>query len=246
MGSLEAKLDMLIKGEIKLPEMPMTVNEPEMSDTVCIGISGEIVKRLGLPREILEFVGIQDLDFLDDDLNEVLENDSIKNVMLDFSSGGGSVIGLPETGELIEELDKRKNVIAYTDTYMCSAAYELAAHCSKIYASPSSIVGMVGTYCQRLDISEALAKQGVKVETFAGGIYKTMYVPEIPLTDVQRAAFIEDIAESVSEFKAVVKSKHDVADEDMQGRIYTGKVALTKGLIDGLANNRYEAMQMFA
>lgn len=250
---LDSKLDMLLKGvqlptkaelSVDMPMEPMEPEEPEDEQPTCmvINCNGPIVKRLGFPREMVEFVGIQDLDFLDEDIISALDNPNLKTVLLRVNSGGGSVLGLIETGELLDELDKKVNLIAYTDTYMCSAAYQLASHCSTIYTSPSALIGMVGTYCQRMDISEYLKLNGIKLNTFGAGDYKTMYVEEEPLTDKQRDLFVSQIAQTTKEFQEIVLRKHTIAMEDLQGQIFEGREGVKKGFADGEINSEKQLM----
>jgi protease-4 len=111
-------------------------------------------------------------------------------MILHIESGGGSTLGLPETAARLRSLSaKGIHTTAYTSECCASAAYWLAAACDEIFASPSAIVGSIGTYSVITDYSEMLTAAGIKTEVFVAreAPLKTTGLPGTSLTEAQRA-----------------------------------------------------------
>lgn len=173
------------------------------------------------------------------DLSALVANEAVSQVIINFDSGGGYIMGVQETAELIQKLKQSKPIYAYTSGLMCSAAYKVASQCTHIVASQSSMVGSIGVYCEYFDYTKALDESGVVVKTFQGGSKKTVGSPYISLTPDQEKEIQDFIDAEWAEFKSVVKQgRGDVQEEFMQGQWFTGKDAMLKGtnLVDGNAN----------
>lgn len=129
------------------------------------------------------------------------------NIILDFNSPGGSVLGLMETASRIKALQTRGiNTIAYTSLMCASAAYYLASACNEIFASPTAVVGSIGTYSVFIDFSAAAEMAGLKYEVFVARNAPYKAAGENgSLTDPQKEEMQRHVDEADAMFQAQVK-----------------------------------------
>ncbi len=111
---------------------------------IIINIKGPIVK-----YSTWYYVGTQTICRI----IKSLENDErVNGFIFNIDSGGGMVSG---TGELCSVI-KNCNLptLAYTNGYMCSAAYDIAAACDARMAHPNAdLIGSIGTMLSYQDFS---------------------------------------------------------------------------------------------
>lgn len=218
--------------------------EYSSASTALIHIDGAIDKHISAME--MDCYGGYDLRDLDNALAQVGSDSSISNVMLVVNSPGGSVTGVPESAAKIASLSTRKNVFAFTDGMMCSAAYYLASQADQIFGTPSSDIGSIGVYCALLDLTRQLEAEGVGINFIADGKYKGMGAPFKPLSADERAMFQAEVNKVGAMFRAAVTSKRpDVADEVMQGQSFFGDDALSAGLCDAIVSDLSEALAQF-
>ena len=175
-------------------------------------------------------------------IEEAVTRPDIKAVLLDIDSPGGTVNGTPELAQAVADATKSKPVYAFSAGQMCSAAYWVASQCDAIYATPSARVGSIGVLLPVVDSSEALKNQGLKVEVFAAGKFKSAGTPGVPLTDDQRTLIQSDIEEIAADFKAAVLARgRRIPDDAMEGQSFSTKQA-QKFNLAGTARNRDEVL----
>lgn len=213
------------------------------SNTALISIDGVIGKHLSM---LETQCGGVDLDSVTSQLIAARDDTNIEYVVLYFNTPGGSVTGVAELGQLISDIANTKDVIGYADCMCASAGMWLASQCNAFYVAPSAQIGSIGVYCLLLDESVALANEGVKVNAISAGKYKLSGASFQPLTDDERAMFQSDIDKTYSAFKSAVLLKRDVADDDMQGQVFDGEVAVEKNLADGTLNSITDLMTLIS
>jgi signal peptide peptidase SppA len=174
------------------------------------------------------------------------EDDDIDTIILDIDSPGGTVGGVPELAETVEDVQRAgvKKIYAYTDSMMASAAYWMAAGANGIFAAPSAEVGSIGVYLPVMDTSKALAEKGVTVEIFKSGKYKAAGFPGVALDEEVRKHLQLEVMETYNEFAGFVKKyRADLNYEYMQGQTLTGRKAAEVGMVDGTAKNLDSLLQ---
>jgi signal peptide peptidase SppA len=192
--------------------------------------------------ELERMCGCCDLHAVEEMLEEAERDPSIKTIILDVDSPGGTSVGVPELANRIRA--SKKQTIAFTANEACSAAYWLASQASEFYATPSSSVGSIGCYIAYNDMSQAYANEGIKVEVLKAGRYKAAGVPGTSLNEDQRAMLQEEVIEIWEDFKAAVLSVREFASpEALDAKIYSGKKAAENGLVTGLVNGFDELME---
>ena len=181
--------------------------------------------------------GMADVSQLLADVRALAKDDTIRSVVLDIDSPGGSVAGTPELANAVAQLASVKPVIAWTGGLMASAAYWLAAGASAIYAAQGASVGSIGVYMPFLDLSRMYSAAGVEVDVIKPDelTYKGAGFPGTSLTPEQREQMVERSREIYTDFAGFVASRRRVAPETMRGQVLYTPSARAANLIDSIA-----------
>lgn len=170
------------------------------------------------------------------------EHPDVSYILLDINSGGGTVNGVSDAGNLISMVnDKVKPVVAFTDGNMCSAAYWLGCSAGNVFATNTATVGSIGVIATHFEYSKQLKEEGVTATVMRAGKFKALINSVEPLTETAKAqmegqlqaaykVFVQYVAEARNE-------PYDHVDEKMaQGREFFGEQALAAGLVDGITS----------
>ena len=174
---------------------------------------------------------------------DAAENDPrIERVIYDFRTPGGTVTGIPEAGRKIQY--SRKETIAFTNSECCSGGLWLAAQCQQFYATQSSRVGSCGVYCMTLDMSQAMEKEGIKVNAIFAGKYKLLGASFKPLADDERAILQTGVDKIYAQFKEAMETCRIVDDKNFgSGLIFDGQEAAEIGFTDGVVESMDEVLE---
>ncbi|HEX3863581.1 MAG TPA: S49 family peptidase [Stellaceae bacterium] len=180
---------------------------------------------------------------------EVLERafapDGLSAVALAINSPGGSPVQSALLFRRIRQLADEKNVpvFAFAEDVAASGGYWLALAGDEIYAEEASLLGSIGVVSAGFGLERLIERFGIERRLHTAGDNKALldpFLPEDP-DDVARLAVLQrDIHET---FKDHVRrcrgAKIDAADETLfSGTVLTGRMALAKGLIDGIGDLR--------
>lgn len=158
-----------------------------------------------------------------------------RGILLCFDSPGGTVMGTPEVATMIS--DCPLPTVAYTEDFMASAAYYLAAGANYIVGSPSSWVGSIGVYIPWMDYAEQLKLMGLNPNPIinTGGDLKALGFGGV-LTDAQRAYLQSSVDADFGNFKGHVLAHRDIPDTAIRGQCLSGSLALGENLIDQIGD----------
>ena len=185
--------------------------------------------------------GCCDVQAVEEMIEECERDPSIKTIILDFDSPGGTSVGVPELANRVKACSKE--VISFTGSECCSAAYWIASQASQFYATPSSSVGSIGVYIAYPDLSKAYEMEGVRMDVIRAGTYKGAGIPGTSLDANQRKMLQDEVVSIWDDFKAAVKSVRSfVEDASMEGQTFSGKKAAEAGLVTSLVNGFDELM----
>lgn len=262
-SAFKTKMESAIKKQDCIDDM---LCDSTMEETPYV-ISGNVAvidfkgMTVGSCSELEEmFFGLISLQDFCEDLTLAVNDENITSVVINFDSGGGYTSYGDETCDLIQELKLIKPIYAYSSGFLCSMAYKVACNCNEIIASPTALVGSIGTYCEYITyngaselssdgITVSKLDAGITVTTFQGGTEKTIGSETIALSKEQKALIQADILKCTDDFRNLVKSNRgDVKDEFMQGQPFYGKEAIELGtnLIDGCINSLSEFVQLIS
>lgn len=163
-------------------------------------------------------------------------NPAVKDITLVIDSPGGSVQGLPETGDVIHTANRVKPVRVLVPGIAASAAYWLASQASTIQLTPSGEVGSVGVLDLHTDISKALDDSGVKLTAVTSSPEKTERAPFVPLSDSAKAHMQAGVDRWYREFLSAIRRGRGarVAQNATygNGRMLDSSQARLMGLVD--------------
>jgi len=104
--------------------------------------------------------------------------------------------------------------------------------------TPSATVGSIGVYMAIPDVSKAYESMGVRMDVIKSGTLKGAGIEGTSLSEAQRANLQEQVNAIHADFKAAVLGKRrSVEASDMEGQVFSGKVAAQKGLVTGLTSS---------
>jgi capsid assembly protease len=169
--------------------------------------------------------------------DSVVADKSVKAVVLNIDSPGGSVYGVEELGQKIYEARGSKPIIAVSNSEMASAAYWIGSAASEIVVTPSGEVGSIGVVAVHTDVSEAETAMGVKRTIVKAGKYKWEGSPYEPLGDEAKASIQEGVDRYYDGFTRAVARNRGAGQSAVkngygQGRMVGAKQAVEAGLAD--------------
>lgn len=165
-------------------------------------------------------------------LMQAAADPAVHTILLDIDSPGGSVNGTPELAQVVRTIARDKHVYAFTAGQCCSAAYWVASQADVIYAAPSATVGSIGVILPVVDSSALYDRNGLKMEVFSAGKYKSAGMDGTSLTEEQRDRLTQQVNATWARFKQAVTCRRKIAPADMEGQSFYGREALEKGLVD--------------
>ncbi len=128
-------------------------------------------------------------------------------IILYINSLGGGVYESDEVYMAIRRYKEKtgKTVYAYLSSLAASGGYYIAASADKIIANRNTLTGSIGVICGCfVDLSEPMAKHGVRIETIHTGHNKIMGSFETSPTDEQRSILQVLSDECYEQFTSIV------------------------------------------
>ncbi len=218
-----------------LTVMPGTrpgLNAPRVAVLYAVGtiVSGE-----GGTGPTGESVGS---DKLTEYIREVRNDDSIKAAVLRIDSPGGSTVASDVIWRELMLLRARKPLVVSMSDLAASGGYYIAMPAHVIVAQPGTLTGSIGIFSGKFVTSGTYNKLGMTIEAVSEGRYAQMYSGMRPFTPDERVkieeqmqAFYDQFVEKVAESRASTPEKIDAL---AQGRVWTGRQARERGLVDEL------------
>ncbi len=160
----------------------------------------------------------------------------VKCALVKVDSGGGCAGGCVEIGQEVAALNDEKLTYAYTDSLCCSAAYAIACGASGIFASPSALVGSIGTILTFFDYEKMLADAGITphIITSAGADLKASATPTRAPTEAE-AVHLQGMADEYGQMfqQWVMQRRDNIASDGFRGQALSGRESRPMGYIDG-------------
>lgn len=175
-------------------------------------------------------------------LRSELNDPSVRAVVLDIDSPGGTVAGIPELATEIRALRERqpKPIVAVANTVAASAAYWLGAQASEFFVTPSGSVGSVGIYAVHQEGSKHFEAEGITTTVVGIPDAKIDANEWTPLSEEARAHIESRAREFYGQFVGDVAAGRRVSAEHAEahfggGRMLLAKNAKSAGMVDGVA-----------
>jgi protease-4 len=124
--------------------------------------------------------------------------------------------------------------------YAASGGYLAAAGAEVIVAEPSTLTGSIGVFVLKPELSGLLAKLGIARVAFSRGELAQIGSLAKPWSEKERAAAEKQVKAFYDIFVARVAEGRKLPREKVEavasGRVWTGKQALERGLVDRLGS----------
>jgi len=183
-------------------------------------------------------------------LKRYRESDAVKAVLLEVDSPGGLVGPSQELSEAVADIrEAGKPVVSSIRTVGASGAYYVASSSDTIVANPGSMVGSIGVIIQFMKFKELMNKVGVDYRVVKSGRFKDLGSPFRDMEESERELIrnlsmvvYEQFVEHILEQRPGSFTRNQL-EELADGRIFTGRQALSNDLIDS-TGTRQDAIEI--
>ncbi|MBO5699695.1 MAG: signal peptide peptidase SppA [Bacteroidaceae bacterium] len=174
-----------------------------------------------------------------EDLDQLMNDDKIKAVVLRINSGGGSAYASEQMWNAIEQLKKKKPVVVSMGGMAASGGYYMSCNANKIFAEPTTLTGSIGIFGLIPNVSNLLTnKLGLHFDVVKTTESSDFGAMGRTFNKAESAAMQNYIEQGYALFLKRVADGRGMTVENLdkiaQGRVWTGEQALEIGLVDSL------------
>jgi len=166
-------------------------------------------------------------------------------VAIAVNSPGGSPVQSALLFRRIRQLADEQHVpvFAFAEDVAASGGYWLALAGDEVYAEEASLLGSIGVVTSSFGLNRLIERFGIERRLHTAGEKKALldpFLPEDPADVARLTALQEDIHDTFKEHVRRRRAgKIDAADDTLfNGEVLTGRMALARGLVDGIGDLR--------
>jgi protease-4 len=171
-------------------------------------------------------------------LQQIRKRDDIGAVVVRVASPGGSVLGSDLIWrEMVRTRESKPIIVSFGDV-AASGGYYIALAGTSVIAEPGTITGSIGVIAGKANLRALYDRLGVRKELISRGRNASLYSDYVPLDDEGRSrirthaeAFYDDFVAKLSAARGL---SSEAAAAAAQGRVWTGRQAFERGLVDEL------------
>ena len=169
-------------------------------------------------------------------LRKAADDPKVSAIVLRIDSPGGSATA----SDLIwrETVRLHKPIIASMGDVAGSGGYYIAMGAKKIIAAPGTLTGSIGVIGGKLVTRGLYDKLGLNTEVISRGANSGSMSANQPFTPEERKVWTEVLQDTYHQFVSKAaegrKMTYDKLEALAQGRVYTGRMAKSLGLVDEL------------
>lgn len=173
-------------------------------------------------------------------LQQHLEDEGVKAIILRIDSPGGGVGPSQEIHREILKIKLKKKIITSMGSVAASGGYYIACASDLIVANPGTITGSIGVLMQFSNFEELLKKIGIKGVVLKSGEHKDIGSPLREMRPEEKK-IMQEVLDNVHQqfIQAVAEGRkldYSKVVQIADGRILTGEQAKNLGLVDKLGN----------
>lgn len=226
-----------IAGEGIYSYVRAAAGDPRTKDGSTIAVlplTGTISHRMGMLSEASGGISTERFTQW---LRAAVADPSVKAIVIDADSPGGTVDGVPELADEIARATKTKPVVGVANSMAASAAYWLLSQCSELVVTPSGTVGSVGVFASHEDVSKMYDQLGLKVSLISAGKFKTEGNPYEPLSDEARQDFQGQVNDYYDMFTKAVARGRNTDQKTVKAGFGEGRMVLaTQAVKENMAD----------
>jgi protease-4 len=175
-------------------------------------------------------------------LSELLErlrlDRRVLGVLLRIETGGGDALASDLLNRAVKQLTRDKPVVVSMGEVAASGGYYVAAGADAIFAEAATLTGSIGVVGGKINLEGLYRRLGVAKEVVERGARAGLYSEARGFSHDERAAVERAMEAIYATFLARVAQGRELSLEDVQGvaqgRIWSGRRALSLGLVDAL------------
>ena len=175
-------------------------------------------------------------------IQKIEESKAAEAVLISIDSPGGTTSGAERLYDAIRRLSAKKPTVAVVGSMAASGGYIAALGADRIVALGNALVGSIGVLVQYPNFAKLLDTVGVKMEDVKSSPLKASPNGFEPTSPEARAALAALVDDSFTWFKALVKERRAMTDEQLQivadGRVFTGRQGMELHLVDRLGGEQ--------
>lgn len=212
---------------------PLPYRVSDDGSVAIIHVVGELVNRgswIGASSGLVSYEGIK---------HQVMtagKDPNIRAIVFDLSSPGGEASGAFALAAAIRKVSAQKMTIAVVNAMACSGGYVIASACKRIVIAEDGYAGAIGVLWMHIDLSEYLAKSGIKPTYIFAGAHKVDGNPYEELRPEVKARIQRRIDRLYGMFvDCVAAGRANLTPEAIratEAQVYIGADAVAAGLAD--------------
>lgn len=201
-----------------------------------ISMFGVVAPRMNL---MMRFSGGTSTQQLINEFKAAEKDDSVKTVLFHVDSPGGVATMVPELGDVILGLRKKKRVITVAEGMMASAALWVGTAATKVYASVSTEVGSQGAYRILMSGEAANKEAGIDYRVIRAGEFKALGNEYEKISDETVKVFTDRVEVLNDQFISAMAENRGVTTQYVtenfgRGKVFYAAEAMERKLIDGI------------
>ncbi|KAK9846465.1 hypothetical protein WJX81_004557 [Elliptochloris bilobata] len=171
-------------------------------------------------------------------LRQVAEDKRWAGVILRIDSPGGDALASDLIWREIQQLRKKKPVVASMGDVAASGGYYMAMAADVIVAQSLTITGSIGVVLGKFNLQELYRRVGYTKTPISRGRYANLLADQRSFTPEEEALFDATAEFAYRSFRDKAAESRGIAVEAMQdvaqGRVWSGRDAIGAGLVDAL------------
>ncbi|KXH87180.1 signal peptide peptidase SppA [Sporosarcina sp. HYO08] len=212
------------------------IEEGSVHDRIAVVSLDGVIQDLGASSRFLAS-GYNHQLFMSQ-LNDILEDQSVKGVVFKVNSPGGGVVESADIYDAIRKIQTEREIPIYVSMggMAASGGYYVAAPAEKIFVNRETITGSIGVIMETVNYSGLAEKYGIDFNTIKTGPYKDIMSGARPMKEEERAMLQEMINDSYERFVDIIEEGRGMSEAEVKkvadGRIMNGRQAIAAGLAD--------------
>lgn len=170
-------------------------------------------------------------------IRKARKDDNVKAIVLRVNSPGGSALASELIWRELELTKKEKPLVVSMGNLAASGGYYIACNADKIIAEPTTITGSIGVFGAIPNFNQFTDNIGINAEqvsTNNSASYSVFEPMNQKFYDVTKEGVEQIYTTFVNRVSNGRNMTYEQVNEVAQGRVWTGKEAIEKGLVDQL------------
>ena len=169
-------------------------------------------------------------------LRRARHDDSVRAIVLRIDSPGGSALASDVIWRAVMRAKEKKPVIVSMGDYAASGGYYVAVAGTKIVAAESTLTGSIGVFGGKLSVGGLYRRLGVHKDGYGRGAFVALHSEARAFTRTERRKVRSQLEDTYRVFLERVAAGRSSTVEGVathaEGRVWTGRQARERGLVD--------------